>query len=185
MKISNALNRLSKFVLLPLCLLTIAFQSQAAIFIKLGDIQGESNDRDHQNWIDVLSVSEGIHFPSGDTSGTTRIRGSAVFDDIGIGKELDKSSPRLREALARGEVLPKVEIEITASCDGARVVYFRYELTNVLLTSISLNASGNETAPTEDFSLNFEEIKWTYTILENDCSTGGKVEANWAVDRGE
>jgi len=184
MEISNVLNRLSKYLLLPIFLLTIAFPSQAAMFLKLGDIQGESTDPEHSDWINLLSVNEAISRPTSSTD-STRTRSSAVFEDVGIGKELDKSSPKLREALASGRVFPKAEIELTTTCGaGAREVYFKYELTNVSVTSISLNASGSETAPVEEFSLNFEEIKWTYTILDESCNPGGTVEAIWSIETG-
>ena len=143
-------------------------------------------DRNHEGWIEVLSIAERISLPAGDTSGTTRTRGSVVFEDVELEKFLDKTSPVLREKLARGEHFPKVDIDITKRCGDSEVIYFSYEFVNAQLSSISLEGmSAGGARPTEDFSLNFEEIKWTYTTIEPDCSSGGKVEAIWRLETGE
>ncbi len=158
--------------------------AQAAVFAKFDGVDGESRDANHQNWIDVTSVSEGIHQPGGGATGQSRRRGNVVFDDVVIGKSLDKTSPKLREALAQGKVYPKVEIEITQKCEGLSVTYFRYELKNVLITSFSFNAGASEDRPVESLALNFEEITWTYTELDDTCSSRGNVEATWKVEEG-
>ncbi len=49
---------------------------------------------------------------------------------------------------------------------NTRTSYLRYELKNVLITS--LRKGGTRNAPTDDFSLNFEEIKVTY--VEKDAA---------------
>jgi type VI protein secretion system component Hcp len=55
-----------------------------------------------------------------------------------------------------------------------------------MVTSYSISGSAQgEDVPTEQFSLNFEEIKVTYT--EQDKATGqpkGNVEYSWKVEEG-
>jgi type VI secretion system secreted protein Hcp len=175
-------------LLLATSLLLLAASAQAAIFVKFDGIDGEARDRDHLNWSDVLSVNESLTLPDGGATGSTRTRGAARYQDIVLSKELDKASVKLREALALGRVIPKVEIEITASyTDAGRVTYFRYELKNVVITSFDMNASGNDEAgpPTENVSLNFEEIKITYTERDNDGTSKGNVEFTYRVEIGE
>ena len=84
-------------------------------------------------------------------------------------------------------VFPKVEIDCTASyTDAGRVTYYRYELTNVMVTSYNVSGSGQaEDVPVEDFSLNFEEIKVTYTENDNAGKKKGNVEYSWKVEEGE
>ena len=175
-------------VLLTLSLASLAFapSAQAAAFAKFDGIDGESQDANHENWIDLIAIQESISIPTSATTGGTRVRGAPQFDDIVLTKELDKSSVKLREKLAQGAVIPKLEIELTATYGGARQTYFRYELKNVQITSLSINASGGEGVPvTEVVSVNFEEIKWTYTEFDAEGNSKGNVEATWNVERGE
>jgi type VI secretion system Hcp family effector len=100
---------------------------------------------------------------------------------------LDKASPKIAESVCNGKVFPKVEIHLTASyTDAGRVTYYAYELTNVLVTSYNISGSGqSEDVPTEDFALNFEEIKVIYTEADAKGKTKGNVEYSWRVEEGE
>jgi type VI secretion system secreted protein Hcp len=156
-------------------------------YIKFDGIEGESVDKDHKGWINILSFSQGIHQPGGGSTGTARRRGDVILDDIAVSKLLDKASPKIAEAVCLGRVFPKVEIELTASyTDAGRVTYYRYELKNVLVTSYSVSgAAQSEENPAEDFSLNFEEVKVTYTENDNKGKKKGNVEYGWKVEEGE
>ncbi|MDV6034491.1 MULTISPECIES: type VI secretion system tube protein Hcp [Pirellulaceae] len=158
-----------------------------AAYIKFDGVDGECKDKDHKGWSDLLSFSQAVHQPGGSATGSTRRRGDVILEDISCAKELDKSSPKIAESVCKGKVYPKVEIDVTASyTDAGRVTYYRYELTNVLVTSYSIGGAGqSESVPTEDFSLNFEEIKVTYTENDSKGKKKGNVEYSWKVEEGE
>ncbi len=157
----------------------------AGAFAKFDGIDGESKDRNHQQWIDVLSISESIVRPDAESTGDSRRRGAAVFEDIVIVKELDRSSVTLREKLAQGAVIPKLEIELAATFGDVRGTYFKYELKNVQITSFSLNVSGGDgEVPTESIAVSFEEIKWIYTQFDDRGNRRGKVRATWNIGQG-
>ena len=163
----------------------VVSSASAAAFVKFDGIDGESKDANHENWSDLLSIDEAISKPGGGATGQSRRRGDAVFEDIVLTKELDTASVKLREKLAKGEVIPKVEIELTSTYGGARATYFKYELTNVIVTSFSMNVSGSDgDVPVEKLSLNFEEIKWTYIQYDDTGASLGNVEATWKVEEG-
>ena len=108
-----------------------------------------------------------------------------LLGDVDVVKELDKASPKIAEAVLTGKVFPKVEIHVTASYgDVGRFVYYAYELTNVRVTSYNIGGSGHD-VPTENFSLNFEEIKVTYTERDSDGNAKGNVEYTWNVEEGQ
>lgn len=166
-----------------------ASASASAGYIKLGDIKGEATDDGHKEWINLLSVSQSITRPmSSGISGSTRQRGSTTFGDVVVVKELDKSSTKLQESIAMGQVIPFVELELASPAGAAgssSEPYLRYELTNVQITNYRLSGavSGDE-RPTESFSLNFEEIKVTYDELGSDGRSRGKVEYSWKIEEG-
>ena len=157
----------------------------AAIFAKYDGVDGESRDRDHPKWIDVLSVEWGMDRPG--SSAASRRRGDVVVRDFFLVVEYDKASPKLAEKCLKGAVIPKLEIELTANYGGTRATYLKYELKNVMITSFQVNASGNDEAgpPTVVVGSNFEEIKVTYTEFDDTGKPLGNVEYEWKVEEGE
>jgi len=157
----------------------------AAGYIKFDGVDGEAQDAGHRNWSDLLSFSQGQSVPV--DAATGRARGRVVFEDIVVTRELDKASPKLAEAICQGQVFPKVEIHwMRTVADGTRQAYYAYELKNVQITSYSIGGSAQSDAvPTEQISLNFEEIKATYTVLSDTGQAKGNVEYTWKVEEGE
>ena len=155
-----------------------------AAYIKFDGIEGEAQDKDHKGWSNLDTFTQGYSQPGGGATGPTRRRGDVVVDDIACSKELDKSTPKLAEAVCKGKVFPKVQIHLTASTSGAgRVTYYAIEMKNVLVTHHTISGSGqSESVPMEDFSLNFEEIMVTYTEVDSTGRSKGNVEYQWKVE---
>jgi type VI secretion system secreted protein Hcp len=158
-----------------------------ALFIKFDGVDGESKDKDHKSWSDLLSFSWGLHKAGAGQTGQTRRRGVATVEDVVCTKEYDKSSPKLAEAIVMGKVFPKVEIHNTATYgDGARSTYLKYELKNVMVSSHNVSGAGHgDAVPTESLSLNFEEVKQTYVEYDAKGSKKGNVEMTWKVEEGQ
>jgi type VI secretion system Hcp family effector len=156
-------------------------------FAKYDGIDGEAADANHDKWIDVLSIDWGAHKPGGGATGQSRRRGGAVVEDITLTIEYEKSAPKLQEKCLLGEIIPKLELELTSTYGGARATYLKYELTNVMVTSFQTNASGNDDAgpPTVVVGNNFEEIKVTYTEFDDTGASQGNVETSHKVGKGE
>ena len=171
-----------------ICLAIITtINTNAAGYIKFDGVDGESMAIGHEGWSDIMSFNQGIHQPGGSATGATRRRGSATFDDLVVVKELDKASPKLAESVATGRVYPLVVMEMTARTDAGERTYYKYELKNVLVTSYQIGSDNPDLLPMESFSLNFEEIKVTYTGLE---FGGGEkpdpgTEYSWKVEEGK
>ena len=163
---------------LSLVLVGLSNYANAAAYIKFDGIDGEATDRGHDSWINVLSISHSIT-RNADSSATARSTGAASFSDLSVTKELDKSSPKLAEAISTGRVIPKVVFDLTSSSG----TYLKYELKNVMITSYSMSGSADD-VPMEELSLNFEEIKMTYTEYGADGKSKGNVEYSWKVEEG-
>ena len=158
-----------------------------AVFAKYDGVDGESKDENHDKWIDVLSIDWGAHKPGGGMTGQSRRRGAAVVEDMTLTVEYEKSAPKLLEKCLKGEVIPKLELEQTATYGGSRATYLKYELKNVMVTDFQVNASGNDEAgpPTVVVGNNFEEIKVTYTEFDEEGSSKGNVETEFSVEKGK
>nr|WP_299162283.1 type VI secretion system tube protein Hcp [Accumulibacter sp.] len=82
--------------------------------------------------------------------------------------------------------MPKLEIEQNATYGGARETYLRYELKNVMVTSIQVSASGNDEdgPPRVVIGNNFEKVTVTYTEYDNAGGKKGDIEYSWKVAKG-
>ena len=73
------------------------------MFVKIGDLEGESKDKDHEKEIDVLSWSWGasqsgtFHYGGGGGAGKVNIQ------DISFTKWVDKSTPNLMRHCCNGK----------------------------------------------------------------------------------
>lgn len=161
-------------------------QINAGVYIKFDGIDGESKSADHKDWIDVMSFNQGIHNPKAGASGATRKRSTAEFSDLVVVKELDKSSPKLAETVATGRIIPFAILDVTVATDRGELTFYRYELTNVMVTSYQVSMDNPDFLPMDSFSLNFEEIKVTYTGLEfgSKDKPDPNVEYSWKVEEG-
>ena len=73
----------------------------------------------------------------------------------------------------------------TSSEGDERIPYFQWVLKKARVTSYSVSGGTEGGAvPTEQLSLNYEEIKWTYDEMDSENKSKGKVEAEWKVEAG-
>lgn len=159
------------------------YSSASRAFIKFEGIDGESTDDDHKGWSDLVTFDQIIHTPGTTAADGTWRPGVAVLEDIVVTKDLDKASPKLAEAVCRGKMFPLVQVHVARNFGVAStVVYYAYELRNVIVTSYSVGGStATGGIPMEQVSLNFEEIKVTYTEFDAMGRKKGNVEYTWNV----
>ena len=185
--------------------------AHSSAYIKFDGIDGESQNAGHEGWSEIVSFDQWIHRPESGATGTARRRGDVVLEDIVLVKQLDKASPKLAEAMCTGEVFPKVEIHLTGPSEGSTCsgTFYICELKNVMITSYEVSGSNPLAyelvipapdvtmpsagpfivqavdAPIEELSLNFEEIKVTYTECDSSGKSKGNIEYSWKVEEGE
>lgn len=158
-------------------------QEEYAIYAKLDGVDGEATDLMHEKWIVLDSVLFGEHQPEGASTGATRRRGNVILDDIQCTKELDKSTPKIAEGVCKGKVFPKVEIEVTRVIAGNPVTVYKYELINVVFTSLYSQASTSDSPHTYDtFTMSYEEITTTYSEYDAEGNRKGNVEWKYVSD---
>jgi type VI secretion system secreted protein Hcp len=147
------------------------------MFMKLGDIKGEAIDKDHGGEIDVLAWSWGMSQSGSFHVGGGGGAGKVNVQDISFTKYIDKSTPDLMLHVSNGGTIPEAQLTIRKAGDKP-TEYLVITMKKVLVTSYSTGGSGGEDKLTENISLNFEEVKVTYTELKAD-GTEEKHEYSW------
>jgi type VI secretion system secreted protein Hcp len=171
---------LSVALFLSLVALTVPGIASAAekIFLKIDGIQGESLDAQHKDWIDVLYWSIGVTSAVSARTVAGAVVGKASFQDLKFTKLIDKSSALLFRAVASGKHIKNATLEVW---DAAGKFKF-WEIVMEELIVSGITNSGNVQANTEEITLNFGTVKWTYTQPKRqDGSGGGQVKAGWNV----
>jgi len=155
-----------------------------AILAKYDSIDGEASDRGFEGGMKVGSIAWGAQQSDPGASGRSRRRGVAVVEDVTLTMAYDKASPKLQEKCLRGEVIRKLEIDVTADFGGTRQTYLHIELKNVLIASYQFAASGDGEAepPMIVVGNDFEEMKVTYTEFDDAGRKKGAVETSHAVE---
>src|SRR4051812_44008504 len=146
-------------------------------FIKLGDIKGEATDEGHKEWVLLESMSSAISrsIPAG-AKNNQRTKGETSLGDIVCVRQLDKSSVKIVEACANGTFYPEVEIHFCSQVGNKQEPYLKYKLYNVILSSYGFHGnSAGSPIPSEEVTLGFTKIEWTYIVLDPKT---GKAQGN-------
>ncbi|VXB14203.1 Protein hcp1 [Burkholderia sp. 8Y] len=153
----------------------------ADIFIKLGDIKGESQDSAHAEEIEVMSWSWGCAQYGSTHSGTGGGTGTAAVQDLTFSKYLDKSSPTIAQACCQGKHMPEVVLTMRKAGGKAPVEYMKVTLNEVLISNYSVSMGGGDQAM-DNVSLNFAKFKVEYQPQDNNgAKKGGVVTGKWNV----
>jgi type VI secretion system secreted protein Hcp len=151
-------------------------------FLKIKTIPGESTDKKHMDWIEVLWYHHNVNQPS-----TVRSSGGggtgerANHGDFRIRKTLDKASPKLEYALNSGEHIAEVILELCRAT-GDKQKYMEYKLTDVIVSDVDDTGESKapENLPIEEVAFNYGKIEWTYTATDHKTGkSAGDVKAHW------
>lgn len=133
-------------------------------YLQIDGIKGESTDERQKDWIEVSKVQYSIFQPRAEvvSTGGGHTSGRADLFPITFKKLADISSPVLLQTCAAGKTIPKATFEfLRADGNGNPVPYFRIDLENLLISSITPD-SGDGGIITERVQLAFSKVQWKY-----------------------
>jgi type VI secretion system secreted protein Hcp len=159
------------------------------IYLKFGTpaIKGESQDKDHIDWIEVSQWKHVIIQPRSATASTSGGHTSERTEhgDMEFVKEIDVVSPQLYQHASGGTTFDEVTVDfMRADGDGQRVKYLEIKLKNVLVSRIepSVDVEG---LPKERFSLKYAAVQWTYTQQKIGGNQGGVTQGSWSLTKND
>ena len=157
-------------------------QMAVDMFLKLGDIKGESVDAKHVGEIDVLSWSWGMSLPGTPRTGSGAGAGRVSIQDISITKYFDEATPAVMLACCKGNHYK--EARLTVRKAGTKPLeYIKITMKDVLVSSVSTEGGNGDNRITEIITLNFAEYKVEYTPQKKDGSGGAAIVAGWNIVR--
>jgi type VI secretion system secreted protein Hcp len=135
------------------------------MFLKIDGIDGESSDKDHKDWIEVLSFSWGVHNTASSSSsgGGT---GRATAEDFTFTHKVDKATPNLMLACATGKHLPNAQLTVRKS-GSDKGEFLKIKLSDCFITSVAPEFLKEDTDfPGESFAVNFAKLDVTETAID-------------------
>src|SRR6266852_5605448 len=118
------------------------------IFIKIGDLKGESVDEKHKDEIQVLSWSWGMSQSGTTHAGPGGGAGKVNVSDINVTHHVDAASPNLVMACCTGEHFDKATLTMRKA-GGTALEYVTLEMQEVIVTSVSHSGSAGDDMLTE------------------------------------
>lgn len=147
-----------------------------------GAIEGSSKYEGHEDEIEILEFHHEIDVP---TSSTGQVGpGQPVHKGIKINKLVDKSTPKLAQAMDTREVLSEVEFSWYGhSSTGIRELIYRVKLYNALIINIKtwsphmFEVKQDAYRLMEDIVISYEKIVWSWGS-DNDVEYEAQAKGN-------
>lgn len=150
------------------------------VFIKIGNIEGESRDEKHAKEIDVLQWGWGVSQSGSAHLGTGAGAGKVQVQDLTLTKYVDRSTTALLLAACKGTHYDKAVLTVRKAGDKP-LEYLKITLENLLVTNVTTGGSGSEDRLVENVTLNFAKFKVEYTEQDAKGAAGKTSTAAWDI----
>jgi len=106
-------------------------------FVKIDDIDGESSDDKHPNWIEIIAFDSRLNQKASSTSSSAggASVGRVNFKEFTFFKLVDVATPALALACADGTHIDTVVLELCRA-GGEKLKFMEYKLSNCLCMSM-------------------------------------------------
>ena len=146
------------------------------------DLKGESKADGYAEQVDVLAWSWGATQTGTMHVATGGGAGKANVNDLTITKWVDKASPNLAQAVISGKQFNKATLTCRKAGGEKPVEYLKFDLENVIISSLATGGAGGEDRFTENVGLNFATYKMSYTPQKDDGTAESAVgPVGWSI----
>jgi type VI secretion system secreted protein Hcp len=151
------------------------------MFLKLGDIKGESTDDKHKDEIEVLAFNWTVTNPGSMATGSGGGSGKATFSDFRFSKYVDKASPNLLKMCATLEHLKEGTLTVRKAGKGPQE-YLVVKMNDVIVTSVSPGGSNQDTSHlSEDVTLQCAKVDLEYKPQKGDGSLDAGIHFKYDI----
>jgi type VI secretion system secreted protein Hcp len=150
------------------------------MFIKIGDIVGESKDQTHAGEIDVLSWSWGMSQDGNAQLGGGAGAGTVDVQNLSFTKYVDASSHLLMKAICTGAHYPEATL-VVRKAGGTAIEYIVIKMKEVFISSVGNGGSPSEEKLQENVTLNFAAFEYAYKPQKPDGSEDAAKEFKYSM----
>lgn len=150
-------------------------------FIKFDGIAGESTTKDHPGEIEVLSWNWGLDATTLTSGNGGSSIGKVKPRDIHFIHRYDKASPVLAKMAASGRHIASAVLSARKAGAGQKD-FLKITLKEIFVTSIATGDDGF--GPTEQVTLSYADIQFSYRPQTPSGALGTPVEVDWNIRTG-
>jgi len=150
------------------------------MFIKIGSLTGEAQDKGHPGEIDVLAWSWGASNSGSAHTGGGSGSGKVNVQDLSFTKYIDKSTPDLMLSCCNGQHFDTATL-VVRKAGTTPLEYLKITMTEVLISSMSVGGSHGEDRLTENVTLNFGAVKVDYKEQTKTGGAGATPSMSWDI----
>jgi type VI secretion system secreted protein Hcp len=143
------------------------------VFLKLGDIKGESKDDKHKAEIDVLAWSWGVSGASIDSKGKLQ---PACAQLLSVEKHFDQASPPLATAAALNTTIPTGKLTVR-HLGPDQLEYLVIDFTGLTVKALANGGPASEDPAPEKLTLGFTSATISYKPQLDNGGLGAAVTA--------
>jgi type VI secretion system secreted protein Hcp len=151
----------------------------ADMFLEIDGIKGESHDDKHKDTIEILSFSWGASNSGTFSGGGGGGAGKVTMQDITFATTVNKASPELLSACAKGTHIKKATLFVRKA-GGEQQDYYVIKFDDLMVSSWQNGGSGGD-LPMENFSLNFSKYQFEYKPQKEDGSLEAAVVSKYSL----
>jgi type VI secretion system secreted protein Hcp len=147
-------------------------------FLKIEGVEGESEDKEHKGWIDILSWNWGEMQAGTMSQGGGGGAGKVSMRDFHFTMRICKASPKLLEGCASGEHFSKATL-VARKAGKTQQKFLKITFSDLLVSSF--DTGPGDPLPIDAISLNFTKIEYEYSPQNAQGSLAGAIRAGWDV----
>jgi type VI secretion system secreted protein Hcp len=155
--------------------------SAVNILLKIDGVEGESKLSGYESEIVVLSWRWGMVQSATMHVGAGGGAGKAKVEDLSLTKYVDKASPDLMRSCLSGAYYKEAILRVLKSGETP-MDYIAIKMSDVLVSSVSTGGSGSKNRMTENVTLNFGKVQFSYTPQKEDGSADARVDLTWNIE---
>jgi type VI secretion system secreted protein Hcp len=145
--------------------------------LKLKGVEGESQHKDHQGEIEVLSWNWSVTNASSAGTGGGSGVGKATPGDFVFSHVYDKAAPVIAKNCASGKHFEEAVVTVRKSGEG-QLDFLKCTMKQVFISSTNIGANaGGEVG--ETVHLSFGDIEFAYKAQDDKGKLGGEVKFGW------
>lgn len=150
------------------------------IFLKLDGIEGESQDANHKNEIEVRNWSWKLTQSSTMHSGSGGGAGKATVEDLNFTHALDKASPNLMKYCLTGKHIPEATLTVRKA-GGNPLEYLIVTMSDVIVSRVQPTGQNTDEIIQEQVSLAFSKVKQEYVVQNAQGGSAGAITASYDI----
>ena len=152
-------------------------------FMKIKGVDGESQKKDHEKEIELLSWQWSVNQPSSVGSGVGGMsRGKAVPGEFIFSHYYDNASPTIKKVCANGQHFEEVKVTCRQAGEGQKD-FLTITMKGCLISSAAPAASAGGDV-IENVAMAFSSIEFDYKPKDAKGQLGGSVKMSWDVVKG-